>query len=196
MAAGEDGGDDAGPGRNLAAFEVLVREHYNVIENTCYRRLNDRAAAEDAAAETFRIAWQHVRKGGGVTLPWLYVTARNVVGTEYRRRKRHDELIERAGTSAAPIDFEFDDEALDVHRALAQLSEQHREVLIMTYWEQLRADEIAAILGIRRSAVWMRISRAKNHLERLLTGSSQVEVTPARDLSPNNHETKKGGADG
>jgi len=162
-----------------AAFAVTFREWYPLILTTCERRLGDHTAAEDAAAEVFRIAWQKFQDGVEPTLPWLYGVARNVVGTEYRRTSRAAALMRRAegeGLVAAQPD---DPRGLEVRIALAALRPADRELLFMTYWEDLNPDEVAAILEIKVATVWMRLTRARAALKKQLD-RSQVSTGGAR----------------
>jgi RNA polymerase sigma-70 factor (ECF subfamily) len=55
-----------------------------------------------------------------------------------------------------------------VRRALLQLSEKNREVLMLRYLEQLAPGEIAAILGLSEAAVSMRHARALQQLRAIL----------------------------
>ena len=55
-----------------------------------------------------------------------------------------------------------------VRRALDELPAPYREVLVMRHLEQLRIDEMAAVLGIDEAAVKMRCFRAAKRLRRLL----------------------------
>ncbi len=59
-----------------------------------------------------------------------------------------------------------------VHSALAQLSAQEREIIVMRHLERLRVDEIAAILSISPGAVKMRRMRAFERLRVILTSNS------------------------
>lgn len=114
------GDDDA------ARFAVFYRDHYSLILATCYRRLADYSAAEDATAEVFRIAWQRYNKEDP-SLPTLYAIARNVIGNEYRRSSRAhaaESRLEQAALTAAP-----DDDPIELRDALLHLRPADRELL-------------------------------------------------------------------
>lgn len=64
-----------------------------------------------------------------------------------------------------------------VQAALAQLAEPDREVLVLRYLEQLSIDEIAAVLGLTRTAIKSRHVRALVRLRALL-GDYLVEDQP------------------
>ena len=150
-----------------AGFAEFYRANYSLILTTCERRLSDRRAAEDAAAEVFRVAWERAKAGHELTLPWLYVVARNLVGREYRRARRVPTQFLEAdvrGTDGSASS----DRALEVRAALAQLKPAERELLFMAYWEDLTPEEMAEILGCRVPTLWVRLNRARNALRQRL----------------------------
>lgn len=150
-----------------ARFSALYRAYYPLILSTCTRRLGNRQAGEDAAHEVFRIALQHYPKEN-LDVAWLYATARNVVGSEYRRLARSSAALARLD---APAASQSSTDALDVRAAMTRLRESDRELLYMTYWEELAAHEVANILGISAAAVWVRLTRAREALRQLLVSS-------------------------
>src|ERR1700722_9916592 len=80
-----------GDGRFAACFEV----HYPRVLAYGLRRLPDRAAAEDAAAETFLVAWRRFGDAPSDQLPWLLAIARNVIYNVSRSARRRDRLAAR-----------------------------------------------------------------------------------------------------
>jgi RNA polymerase sigma-70 factor (ECF subfamily) len=155
-------------------FAEFYRETYSLILTTCERRLSDRKAAEDATAEAFRVAWERAKAGKELTLPWLYVVARNLVGREYRRNRRTPTHF----LAAADTEIEgsaSSDRALEVRAALSRLKPAERELLFMAYWEDLTPDEMARILGCSVPTLWVRLNRARTALRQRL--STPVEPT-------------------
>lgn len=164
--------DDELTHHDSAAVDVFVQfyaRHYQLILTVAQQRLTGLANAEDAAAETFRIAWTHHQDGGPLSLPWLYRVLRNVIGNEYQRVARANQLYERigrlTGDSAFPI---ASDDALDIRRCLSYLREEDRDIIYMAYWEDLDRTEIAAILGISAVSLRVRLLRARRALKLLL----------------------------
>ncbi len=146
-----------------ARFTAFYRQHYSLIVTTCFRRLSNFAAAEDAAAEVFRVAWDQFKEEEDPSLAWLYGVVRNVVGNEYRRSKRSRALHDRLEGEAIVAG---DDAPEPVLEASGGLKDGEREILFMAYWEDLSGEEIAGILKISKSAVWVRLSRARESLRR------------------------------
>ncbi|GGT33273.1 RNA polymerase sigma factor [Streptomyces purpureus] len=157
-------------GRGTRFTELYTRE-YPRVHAFVHRRAGDRGAAEEVTAEVFRIAWEHVLGGGEATPGWLFVTARNVLGNHYRATARLTELHRRIGEELdrAPASAE-DSAVLDT---LDRLADQHREVLLLSYWDGLGAAEIGRLLGCGAPAVWVRLHRARKAFRELYTSSRE-----------------------
>lgn len=97
-----------------------------------------------------------------------------------RREKRHrgmDDVtdLELPDDGPGPQDqAEQAETQQTVRRALGQLSEEHRQVLLLRYMQELDYAEIAAALEISEGTVKSRISRAKMRLRELLDGSGNL----------------------
>jgi RNA polymerase sigma factor (sigma-70 family) len=153
-------------GEDTSEFADFYRQTYSLVLTTCERRLGDRSTAEDVASEVFRVAWQRWRDGEELSVPWVYGVVRNVIGNEYRRSGRADALwVKMALEPDAPEDEEQNRRVRD---AMLALREKDRELLFMAYWEELSGSEMAAILGITASALWVRLNRARAALKKVL----------------------------
>ncbi|MBB1247243.1 sigma-70 family RNA polymerase sigma factor, partial [Streptomyces durbertensis] len=110
-------------------------------------------------AETFRTAWERMSAGQDVGTGWLFVTARNLLSNHHRSTARltrlHRTIAETLGRTPAS---DQDNAVLD---ALDRLSPRHREVLLLSYWDGLKAAEIGQVLDCGTSAVWVRLHRAR-----------------------------------
>lgn len=161
-------------GDDLAWFRVLFATYHSVMVSAAYNRLGNRADAEEAAAEVFRIAWDRRETlRGARRLAWLYSTLRNVVGNEYRRRVRADRRSERAVSSllSAAHQSGHSDEAsdrLEVREAVSALSPSDRELIWMAYWEELTREEMAEVLGCSVTLVRVQLHRARGRLRAAL----------------------------
>jgi RNA polymerase sigma-70 factor (ECF subfamily) len=143
-------------------FERLFSENYSFVVRYCEARLADSHRAEDAAAETFRIAWVRYREPA--TRRWLTTIAHHVIGNEYRRRTRTMSLEHRLRTSSPASD----DTTGRVREAVRLLDEPDRLILYLTYWVGLNATETAGVLRISVPACWARLTRARDRLRRHL----------------------------
>lgn len=156
----------------MESFHVFYSRYHSLLLGVAQQRLVGMSSAEDVVAEAFAIAWSHYREGGELTLPWLYQVLRNLIGNEYQRAVRADKLVERVGASLGTNIVEFaTDDAIGLRSAIKELPEDDRELLYMAYWEDLKRNEMAAILGCSATAVRLRLMRAKRRLKTLVDGS-------------------------
>lgn len=141
---------------------------------------------DDVVAEVFLTAWRRLDDVGDPPLPWLYVTARNVIANSVRGSKRADALAVRIAETALGVFGIEPDPAdaavvhLDLAHAWERLSAAEQEVLSLAYWEDLPAPEIGEVLGLTPVAVRARLSRARAHLRSLLTQPSSPSEGAAR----------------
>jgi RNA polymerase sigma factor (sigma-70 family) len=154
-------------------FEGCFRDNYAAVLAFASRRLPDRATAEDAAAETFAVAWRRRDLIPEEPLPWLYGIALRVVANQRRsgrrRRRLGDRLEHEAGLREAapePVDALHRRDAFS--RAFQRLSEDEREVLRLVAWDGLDTREAASVLGCSAVAFRVRLHRARRRLAKQL----------------------------
>lgn len=144
------------------AFIDLHTQHSARVFSYIACRINDRHRAEELAADVFRIAWQkQLSEPPGIG--WLLATARNVIGNEYKGRRRRQELVDRLADetrSQTPEEGNTGERAA-VAGVLMQLRERDREVLMLSYWDDLTTAELAQALECSLSAAAVRLHRAR-----------------------------------
>lgn len=143
------------------AFVDLHTQHSARVYGYIACRINDRHRAEELAADVFRIAWQkQLSEPPGIG--WLLATARNVIGNEYKGRHRRQELTDRLQEEARSQTPGADTkEQAAVAAVLVRLRERDREVLMLSYWDDLTTAELAQTLGCSPSAAAVRLHRAR-----------------------------------
>ena len=143
------------------AFIDLHTQHSARVFGYIACRINDRHRAEELAADVFRIAWQkQLSEPPGIG--WLLATARNVIGNEYKGRRRRQELVDRLADEARSQTPEGNtEERAAVAGVLMQLRERDREVLMLSYWDDLTTAELAQALECSSSAAAVRLHRAR-----------------------------------
>jgi RNA polymerase sigma-70 factor (ECF subfamily) len=153
-------------------FEACFRNYYARVLAYALRRVRDQAAAEDAAAETFLVAWRRLDDIPADPLPWLLGIARHVVYNHLRAARRRDRLAAQIGAQPErPREAAAEESPAvgRVRRALDRLSERDREVLILTTWDGLDQQRAAAVLGCSRGTFAVRLHRARTRLARELS---------------------------
>ncbi|MFC6354586.1 RNA polymerase sigma factor [Luethyella okanaganae] len=160
------------------AFALFYGSNYELLLSVAQQRLSGLADAEDVTHETFRVAWMHHLEGNELTLSWIYRVLRNIIGNEYQRLVRSEQLRQQV----LPLYVEQvlsidDDDALEVRRCMNDLREEDRELLFMAYWEDLTRHEMAEILGTSVVSVRVRLLRARRALEAWLSKACEQQLT-------------------
>lgn len=185
-----------GSSEEKALLDQLYRAHHRSVLAYCLRR-TDRETAYDVTAEVFVVAVRRAEEVpiGEAALPWLYGTAFKVLSNQRRSTKRFLALARRSAGAAsrsfpgADIQVVRSSEYEEVAAALEQLPARDREVLRLATWEELPRQEIAELLGISRSGVDKRISRA---LQRIRV---RLNISPASVAASKPHpDVQEGGS--
>lgn len=165
-------------------FERLFHETRDSLAAYLVSRCSDAELAADLFSETCLIAWQELNSipPGDQAKLWLFGVARSLILKGFRQRRVADALVERlagelrrARVEHAQID---DDSRPALQAALNSLSEDDREILMLTAWEGLTPTEIAAVMGISANAVRVRLHRARRRVERRLSGNATTSAAP------------------
>ncbi|HET7018638.1 MAG TPA: sigma-70 family RNA polymerase sigma factor [Streptosporangiaceae bacterium] len=176
-------------------FNALYGAHYRAVLSYAARR-TDPDTARDVVAETFLIAWRRldsVPADAAQVEPWLYGVARRVLANAERSQRRTQRLAARAVQEIA--DESLADPALVVserHRvlqALQRMPETEREALRLVGWDGLDLAGAALAMGCSRSAMAVRLHRARRRLESELravdtnTGDASTSDASTSDAS-------------
>lgn len=167
-------------------FAIIFGRYFSEIHGYLARRVGIQAA-DDLAAEVFLAAFAK-RKRYDVTRPsarpWLYGIATKLVGSHRRRERRF--LAALARTDAAAITPHDEERLADrisasairpaLTSALAALTRQDRDVLLLIALADLGYQEVAEALGIPYGTVCSRLNRARRQVRAILGG-----VNPASD---------------
>jgi RNA polymerase sigma-70 factor (ECF subfamily) len=189
---GTAGKRNASANRNVdARFEACFRAHYAEVLAYALRRLGERGAAEDVAAQTFAVAWRRLDTLPADPLPWLFGVARHVVQNEARSARRRSRLLARItgqhAPGSAPDPAASVPELSAVVAALERLGEGQQEVLRLAAWEGMDARQAAAVLGCSQGAYTLRLHRARRRLAKELAASGHVgdedEAVPLNQIA-------------
>lgn len=150
-------------------FQVLYGRYYERILNFFYRRVRERAVAEDLTSQVFLAALEYLTAAERELhfRPWLYRVATNAWLTHERRRQRWGErIIDQIGRWLGTRHVPTPGQALSdreraeaLRRALMSLPVLYREPILLRCDEELSDEEIGAALGLTPGGVRSRISR-------------------------------------
>lgn len=160
----------------MDAYDAFFLANYALVVTVAEHRLDSRADAEEVAAEAFRIVWQQYHNGRALDVPWLYGIVRNLIGNEYRRRKRATALRDRISDETVIEDADLAERRQTVREVIRTLPAPQRELLQMAYWDELSPMEISKLLGIPASTVRVRLFRARRLVRDALALNLEVGV--------------------
>jgi RNA polymerase sigma-70 factor (ECF subfamily) len=165
-----------------AAWEEMVKTHTRRVYSLCYRFTGKDSEAQDLAQEVFLRVFRTLktfRTGEGTFLVWLSRLTRNLLIDNYRRNRleRATDSIEeqlpmieeRNAASARTDGMLAGREAGELlQAALAKLSPELRETVILRDIEELEYKEIAQVLKVPEGTVKSRLNRGRAELARIL----------------------------
>ena len=165
------------------AFAELMRRHERRVYNLAYRMLGNVEEARDAAQETFLSCFRNLAKfrGDAAFSTWLHRIASNVCFDALRKRpKRPVEAIRFHEPAPAPDHGDQTATAIDVQRALLDVSPEFRAVLILHEIQDVSVEEIAAALELPVGTVKSRLHRGRVALGRALAGEPEATRPPSK----------------
>jgi RNA polymerase sigma-70 factor (ECF subfamily) len=174
---------------DAAAWEEIVQTYHRRIYNICYRFAGSAHDAEDLSQEVFIKIYRTLStydgsKGAFVT--WVTTITRNLLVDHFRKTKQDRITDSLDATSSAhedaqPLSEQIQDQSAppdqhvrrrevqeSVHAALARLSPELREAVILRDLQDFDYREIATVLKVPEGTVKSRINRGRAELARLL----------------------------
>ena len=168
---------------DLTAFEELVTRYQKPIFKIAYRMVGHKEEAEDLTQEVFIHIYQIMNHFNPEKKfkPWLYRVAVNTCISRLRRKRKVVVLsFDDALTGSADFDnvravspdknVEIQELQREVFRAVLEMPENYRAMIVLRYQLDLTNSEIAETLGITRENVEVRMHRAHKNLRRILLG--------------------------
>lgn len=134
-------------------------------------------AADDLVQDTLERAWsrRHLWREDSDLRAWLFTIMHNVFVNQYHRAALAPPTIAMEAETPVPQNDSSPEENLvarDLANALAQLSPDLREVIVLVGVEQMRYEDVARILEIPIGTVMSRLSRARERLRLLMAGQA------------------------
>jgi RNA polymerase sigma-70 factor (ECF subfamily) len=152
---------DRGPGLgDDTGLRAAYAAHGGELYGFAIRSLGDTGLAEEAVQETFLRAWRAADRfdpGLGSVRTWLFSIIRNVIVDLWRARRSRPPLADDVEVPAADDHLERALVAWQVEEALRRIGDDHRRVLIETYYRGRPYAEVAVELGVPEGTVKSRV---------------------------------------
>jgi RNA polymerase sigma-70 factor, ECF subfamily len=167
------------------AFEKLYAAYQTRLFRYLLRMVSDTGAAEELTNDTMVAAWKAAGsfRGHSKASTWLFGIARHKALNVLRQRQVVTVEVESAmavaALSAGPEQSVARDHLRQtMKQALEELSAEHREVMELTFYQELSYQEIAEIIECPVNTVKTRMFYAKKKLQEILESRGITGETP------------------
>ena len=177
---------------DMAAFEELVARHRDKIYARAYTMMRHEDEALDLSQEAWVKGWQRLAQFQGESSfgTWITRIVINLCLDQLRKQKRHrtesiEEMDEESGgverqlpvvTVNPTAGLERSELRQRIDTALAQLSHEHRTVLVLHEFEEMEYKQIAKVMGCSIGTVMSRLFYARRKLAALLEDLKKGEA--------------------
>jgi RNA polymerase sigma factor (sigma-70 family) len=169
---------------DLDKMALLFQRYHRPLYGFLFHMTGQRESSEDMVQTVFYrlLKSRHTFTGEGEFKTWMYHVARNVLSDHFSRSRRSGAHVDIAGLEEKLAGdtrlMERVEKRLAVQalqKAMAALSPESREILVLSRFQELKGVEIASILDISTGAVKVRIHRAISQLKTLYL-EQQTEI--------------------
>jgi RNA polymerase sigma-70 factor (ECF subfamily) len=157
-------------------FGALFDRHQQNLFSFFYRLTGDAASSEDLVQDVFlrMLKYRKTFRPDSHFRGWMYQIARAARSDRFRKSQNENVSPEDFGrTLAKPIrpdeHFEQSERARILQKALMQLTDEKRELLVLARFQEISYAEIGDLLGIDEGTVKVRVHRAMKDLRAIVT---------------------------
>jgi RNA polymerase sigma-70 factor (ECF subfamily) len=156
---------------DLDKLGLLFERYHKHVYNFFLKQTGNSQSSEDLVQEVFyrMLKYKHTYRAEGKFTTWMFSIAHNAKIDYYRKKKRRGEEVEltdKTVRSDSNLEKEMDRraEADIVQKALAKLSDEKREVLILSRFHDMKYDDIGEVMGCKVGTIKARVHRAIKEL--------------------------------
>jgi RNA polymerase sigma-70 factor (ECF subfamily) len=159
---------------DLAQLGALFDRHHIALFDFLNRMTGRRDVAEDLVQEVFLriLKYRATYRDDARFETWVFRIARNARADYFMKRESVEPLSEEAlahpdGAPGPDGELERQGEAALLRRALMQLREDRRELIVLARYRGMKYEAIAELLGVDTGTVKVRIHRALGELRNI-----------------------------
>lgn len=151
-------------------FHALVEGHAEDLYRYACWLSKDSDLARDLVQETCLRAWKSLDRlrEAGAAKSWLFTILRREFYRMIERRPPDAAELDETLHCVAPTVYDTRTEAFQLRRALAELSGDYREPLVLQVIGGFSCNDIADMMGLTPAAVMTRLFRARKALRKAL----------------------------
>jgi RNA polymerase sigma-70 factor, ECF subfamily len=174
----------------------LLEEHRDRIYSMAFYSLRDADDAADITQETFLRLWRYEGElTSNQAKAWLIRVGHNLCIDQTRRRKTvrthfgvpDHQAVEnletgRSGDEDPETNLKNRQQQQTLLNSLTILPTETRSIMMMHYFQDLKIQEIAGLLGLKVSTIKVRLHRARHSLRKHLTENNLAPLSCKREI--------------
>lgn len=174
-------------------FIYFFDKYFNMISRFVQHVVIDDVLTQDLVSKTFFHALNNLSKfrWQGVTFgAWLFRIAVNEIKTYQRNRSywQNDlsqDIEDKPHKQSSPLDeIILSEDKSRLRQCLNRLDEKSRDILILSFWEEMSSRQIAAILDLPVGTVKVTKMRAKEALREMMSEKASAAAASQADSPP------------
>lgn len=160
------GRSDARDREREAVFKEIYDTLWAPLQHHVECVVEDDSEVAEIVSEVFLLAWRKLDAAKPLGLVWLIRAADNKLKDRERSRRARARALDAVHvTYADPNDEDMLDSLAVRHAVDTVLTPRERRMVMLAYWDQLAAGEIAELFRCSQATVWTTLSRARKKLE-------------------------------
>ncbi len=164
------------------SYGILIKDYTGFIYTMALRMTQDHHMAEDLCQETFIKGWIKLKslKKHEAFPGWITTIARRTCLNAIDKRNRQREVgeeesaLEKLNPTLPPS---YSPARIILEEAIYRLSLRDRQLITLSYFEELSSDEVAEIMDISAGTVRVSLMRAREKLKVILKGRENELLT-------------------
>ncbi|MBP9759323.1 sigma-70 family RNA polymerase sigma factor [Candidatus Dojkabacteria bacterium] len=162
---------------DMESFGILYDMYVDDVFRFVYYKISNKEEAEDITAKTFEKALRAIKRfkwKGYSFKTWLFVIAKNIVIDTFKAKKINISIeqlnfdIKDEENSTVEESLELNMNRKELLNALSKLTDEHKEILILRYIEDLSIKEVMQISGKTMDSVKSLTKRALQRLKEVI----------------------------
>jgi RNA polymerase sigma factor (sigma-70 family) len=152
---------------DLENMAPLFERYHKPIFGFLYHSTGNKTTSEDLVQSVFyrMIKYRHTFTGEGEFKTWMYHLSRNVLNDHFKKNKNLSfksdiSVFDTQGENLIEEQIDKTQDHEQLHRALQMIHENHREVLVLSRFQDLSYKEIALILDTSEANIKVKVHRA------------------------------------
>ena len=156
---------------NLDVLTILFDRYHVRIFNFFNKMVQNKMVSEDLTQDVFlKLMKYRTSYNNGNFAAWIFTVARNIFSSYYQKNKKERSTLiddDRLASTEITETTEKKEELDHLQKALLQLKNSERELIVMHRFQEIKYVQIAEIINSNENAVKVKVHRALKKLKEI-----------------------------